>query len=135
MPKLNGRIPKYRKHKKSVQAIVTLSGRDHYLGPFDTETTKQLYDKLVQEWLMAGRRLPQSSEHSSPPLSVNELVLQFLEHAQSYYVKDGKPTGDIGWIMDAMSPVVERYGMTPAAPGLTWDWRRSRLVLLRCMLS
>jgi hypothetical protein len=29
-------FPKYRKHKASGQAVVTLAGRDHYLGPRGT---------------------------------------------------------------------------------------------------
>ncbi len=32
MPKLQDRIPKYRKHKSSGRAIVPLDGKDHYLG-------------------------------------------------------------------------------------------------------
>jgi len=33
MPRLmTDRIPKYRKHKASGQAVVTLDGKDHYLA-------------------------------------------------------------------------------------------------------
>jgi hypothetical protein len=34
MPKLGNRTPKYRLHKASQQAAVTLEGRDFYLGPW-----------------------------------------------------------------------------------------------------
>jgi hypothetical protein len=34
MPRLNGRIPEYRVHRRSGQAIVTLNNCDHYLGPY-----------------------------------------------------------------------------------------------------
>jgi hypothetical protein len=33
MPRLGNRVPKYRKHKQSGQAVVTLGGRDYPLGP------------------------------------------------------------------------------------------------------
>jgi hypothetical protein len=33
MPRLIHAPPKYRKHKASGQAVVTINGRDHYLGP------------------------------------------------------------------------------------------------------
>ncbi len=36
MPQLTKSIPKYRKHRASGQAIVTLSGKDFYLGPWPT---------------------------------------------------------------------------------------------------
>jgi hypothetical protein len=32
MPRLRTGVPKYRKHKQSGQAIVTLNGRDYLLG-------------------------------------------------------------------------------------------------------
>jgi hypothetical protein len=32
-------IPTYRKHKRSGQAVVTLSGKDHYLGPYAPGST------------------------------------------------------------------------------------------------
>ena len=33
MPTLKHSVPKYRKHRASGQAVVTISGHDHYLGP------------------------------------------------------------------------------------------------------
>jgi hypothetical protein len=37
MPKLTNAVAKYRKHKRSGQAIVTVNGRDFYLGPWGTK--------------------------------------------------------------------------------------------------
>jgi len=34
MPRLVHSTPKYRKHRASGQAVGTISGRDHYLGPY-----------------------------------------------------------------------------------------------------
>jgi len=33
MPKLNRQVPRYRKHRATGQAVVTIASRDHYLGP------------------------------------------------------------------------------------------------------
>jgi hypothetical protein len=41
MPMLVNSVPKYRKHRVSGQAIVTLSGVDHYLGPHGTNACKE----------------------------------------------------------------------------------------------
>ena len=51
-------LPKYRKHKASGQAIVTLNGKMHYLGPHGTKASHVEYDRLIQEWLAHGRMLP-----------------------------------------------------------------------------
>ena len=49
MPRV--RIPKYRKHKPSKLAVVSLGGRDIYLGKYGTIESRELYDKLVAEYL------------------------------------------------------------------------------------
>jgi hypothetical protein len=41
--------PTYRKHRASGQAIVTLSGRDHYHGPWQSRASKLEYDRLIAE--------------------------------------------------------------------------------------
>ena len=40
MPRLTKSLPKYRKHKASAQAVVTIAGRDIYLGPHGINTSK-----------------------------------------------------------------------------------------------
>ena len=47
--------PKHRLHKRSGQAIVTLSGHDHYLGPHGSKESQHRYDALIQKWLPGGR--------------------------------------------------------------------------------
>ena len=55
MPRLSNSVPKYRKHRASGQAVVTLGGRDVYLGTHGTKARKAEYDRLVGEWLAADR--------------------------------------------------------------------------------
>ena len=52
--------PAYRKHKRSGQAVVTLSGKDVYLGPHGTKASRIEYDRVIGEWLANGRQLPKS---------------------------------------------------------------------------
>ena len=40
MPYPKNHVPKYRRHKVSAQAIVTIEGRDHYLGPWKSKASK-----------------------------------------------------------------------------------------------
>jgi hypothetical protein len=37
---------------------VTIQGHDFYLGPWDTKASKTEYDRIISEWLAAGRQLP-----------------------------------------------------------------------------
>lgn len=57
MPQLKQAVPKYRKHKATGQAIVTLSSKDFYLGPHGSKTSVNEYDRLIGEWLAGGRQL------------------------------------------------------------------------------
>ncbi len=80
MPKLLHVAPKYRPHKPSGQAVVTLDGRHHYLGSWRSKASKAEYDRLTGEWLADGRRL--SHEASDP--SIAELVSAYWKFAQAY---------------------------------------------------
>ena len=60
MPRLTLSLPKYRRHK-SGQAVVTLSGTDFYLGPWNSKVSRLEYDRIVGEWIQNGRQLPQGN--------------------------------------------------------------------------
>jgi hypothetical protein len=51
MPKLTKSLSKYRKHKASGQAIVTLDGKDFYLGPYNSSRSHREYDRLA--WMLS----------------------------------------------------------------------------------
>lgn len=62
------RIPKYRHHKAKDRAVVTIDGRDYYLGKYGSPESKAEYDALVAQWMANGRRTPlHSPEGFSPP--------------------------------------------------------------------
>ncbi len=45
------KIPTFRHHRPTAQAVFTLNGKDHYVGRWDKPDSKEKYDKLIQEWL------------------------------------------------------------------------------------
>ncbi len=47
MPRLTQATPKYRRHKASGQAVVTIQGHDFYLGPWNTKAGKIEYQLTV----------------------------------------------------------------------------------------
>ncbi len=100
--------PKYRKHKKTGQAVVTLSGKDHYLGLFGSEASRQQYDVLVAQWLANDRLLPE--QQSKRKIAVAELLVSYWKFARGFYVKNGKPTGEIPSLKSALRTFKESYG-------------------------
>jgi len=93
--------------------VVTLAGKDHYLGPHGSPESRQAYERLVAEWL-ASRQRPPEPVAGLPDLTINELLLAYWDHVRSYYVKDGKPTSEPDTIRQALRPVRELYGDTRA---------------------
>lgn len=106
--------PAYRLHRASGQAIVTLSGKDCYLGPHGTDASKAEYDRLVAEWLANDRRPPAATPKEGGGITVSELILAYYRYAEAYYVKDGKQTGEQDYIRAAMRPLKRLYGRIPA---------------------
>ena len=111
MPRLVQSVPKYQKHRASGQAVVTINGRDHYLGPHGTKASKLNYDRLITEWLSSGR----SQSYGAPErdYTVVELIADYLRYAKSYY-GDG-PRSSAAAMMYAVRPLKELYGRTAAA--------------------
>ena len=72
MPKLIKAVPKYRKHRASGQAVVTIGGRDHGLGPYGTKASRTEYDRVITEW-PANDRQPVVTPDEAPALTVTEL--------------------------------------------------------------
>jgi hypothetical protein len=66
------KVPSYRFHKASGQAVLVLAGTSHYLGPWQSRASRGEYNRLIAEWLANGR-----APASGPALSVSELVLAY----------------------------------------------------------
>jgi len=72
MPRLTAATPKYRHHRASGQAVVTIAATDHYLGPWKSKASKVEYDRLIGEWLVAGRPVARTREPHQ--ITVTEIV-------------------------------------------------------------
>jgi integrase len=116
MPRLKQRVASYRLHKGSGQAVVTLGGRDVYLGRHGSEESVSEYRRLIAEWLACHRQAPpprlEAAASSSSDITINELILAYWEFAKGYYVKNSKPTGELPNIQDAVKPLARLYGST-----------------------
>lgn len=113
MPNKQARTPKYRLHKPSGQDVVTINGRDHYLGHHGSEASREAYDRLIGEWLACVRSNALDSRMNS--LTVAEVAAAYWHYAQGFYQKDGRPTGELGKIRVALRVVKRLYGRTECA--------------------
>jgi integrase len=111
MPKLTRSIPAYRKHRASGQAIVSLNGRDFYLGPWGTKASRLEYDRLIGEWLQHGRQLQPDAENEG--LTIVELIAPYLHFAERYYRKGNRTTSEIYGVRSALRYVKLLYGRKP----------------------
>lgn len=115
MPKLTSSVPKYRKHRASGQAIVTIGGKDFYLGPHGTKASHLEYDRVITEWLAAGR------PSTWPPpgaadVTISELIRDYFNWAKVYYRdKNGESTGTAELLKPVFKRFRELYGRTLVA--------------------
>ena len=52
------RIPRYLRQPSRNLSNVTIEGKDFYLGPWKSKASYLEYDRIINEWLANGRRLP-----------------------------------------------------------------------------
>jgi hypothetical protein len=94
MPRLSAdKNPRYRLHRPSGQAVVTLSGEDHYLCPYNSKPSRELYNRKLAEWYAAGRAALRSRD--AHDITVSELCNAYRKFAEGYYVKNGKQTATV----------------------------------------
>ena len=105
-------IPKYRQHRASGQAVVTISDhsgrrRDVYLGGFGTEESKAEYARVIAEW-----QVSRSRPVTTAGLSIAELFVAYLDYAESHL---GAKSNEVSEIKRVIKVVREMYGETIAA--------------------
>lgn len=110
------RVPSYRLHRPSGQAVVTLNGQDHYLGKFETQASRDAYNQLIVTWLSHGRSLP-LEERRATVVCVAEVCDVFLKWcSREYRDARGNVSREVVNIRLALKPlVVGEVGALPAA--------------------
>jgi hypothetical protein len=120
MPRPSKKVPAYRHHKSDGRALVTIGGRDIYLGRWNSPESRDEYDRVIAEWLASGRgRSRTEAAHATgEPVTdptVSEILVAFWKHAEQHYRDvDGKPTQEIVNVKDSIKPVKRLYGKTSA---------------------
>lgn len=108
MPPRPPQTPSYRLHRSSGLAVVTLDGRDHYLGPHGSPESHERYRTLVGRWQL-GALLPGSGPRTDD-LMLNELFVRYWKHVRQYYRKHDLPTEEQRMIRTALRPLLEYFG-------------------------
>jgi hypothetical protein len=105
------RIPSYRLHTPSGQAVVRLDGRDVYLGTHGSVNSQEKYQRTIEQWLARCRVAFRNSQQQDViDLTLNELICHYWRFVENYYVKNDHPTGEQQAIRYALRPVRQLYG-------------------------
>jgi plasmid stabilization system protein ParE len=107
-------IPSYRYHKARDCAVVTIAGRNYYLGTYGNDASREKYHRLLAEHFDDQLQPRSAGTDGGAPLTVNELILAYWKHVEAYYRKDGKPTPEADTIRQALRFLRRLYGTTPA---------------------
>jgi hypothetical protein len=114
------RTPSLRRHKASALGVVTLNGKEVYLGHWPTghknppADVRAEYDRRIAEWLANGRQLLASAATKPDGITINELMLAFCQYAEMYYRRaDGTSTNELGEYRYSLRPLKELYGALP----------------------
>lgn len=105
------KVPSYRLHKPTGQAVVTLGGKDYYLGKYDSEASHAAYSRKIGEYLAGGGIAP---KRPGWDVTITKLVARYVAWAKTYYVKDGAITGQLDRIERSARQLTDLYGTTPA---------------------
>lgn len=107
------RVPKYRLHKGSGQALVEWKGQRHYLGVYGTPESRQRYRQFVAEALREP--LPAPEEQTVLTVfKVNDLCVRFLAWAETYYIDPEiqLPSSEFDQLRFAAAPLFQTHAET-----------------------
>lgn len=108
------RVPSYRLHKASGQAVVTLSGKDHYLGPHGSPESSSKYERLILEYVGNGMRMPTADPQAE--YSIGLMCDEFMDHAEGEYRRpDGTLSREVKNIEMALRPLLRFFFDLPAS--------------------
>ena len=110
------KLPGYLLHSASGQARTIIAGKTFYLGEYGSEESRRRYGELIAEHA-AGTRVDPFAKSAAADvasgITISELTLAFMRHAETYYVKDGKRTAEYDCYKSAIRPMVDLYATIP----------------------
>jgi integrase len=106
------RLPKYRHHKGSGQALVVIKDQRIYLGKYNSPESKEKYRRCIAQLISPSPKVEDGQPAESP--TINSLILGYYRYAQTYYVKNGKPTDEVYGIRATLSRLRKLYGKSLA---------------------
>ena len=124
MTRKRSSLPTYLLHNPTGQARCRIDGKDIYLGPYGSDSSRIKYGQLVAK--LAGGvpidpladsnrgQVPRHDSEADPGPTVGELCLAFLRYAETHYRKNGEPTSQLHVVKGTVRPLNELYGLTPA---------------------
>lgn len=115
------RVPSYRLHKPTGQAIVVIKRKFYYLGKYGTEESKLKYEKIIGEYLLKGRAAPATPKPTDGQITVRQLLAMYLVHCETYYSRDGELTQEYDehrYLAAKCDPLVGRIAVEEFTPAV-----------------
>lgn len=135
------RVPKYRLHKGSGQAVVEIAGKRTYLGVYESAESKAKYHAIIADYLANGQQnrvadTPNRVEPQSDSITVAQLCDAFDEYALTYYRRaDGTLTSEPDNVKQACRELRSIYGASPVDHFTPKDFKRVRDAMVKRKLS
>ena len=101
MPRLS--VPSYLCHATG-QAFSRTNGKNVYFGKHGSAESFAKYDDFKREWLL------EHGDIHKYQLTVDELALLYIGHAEEYYRKNGIPTSEMSCVRIALRFLVGKFG-------------------------
>ena len=108
------KVPKLCRHKASGNAYVTDPdlGKEVYFGPHGSDAANEAYRAWAAAYLARRAEAPVPARAG---LTVSQLALAYLAHADVYYTREGKRASEARTIAGALRPLADLFGLLPAA--------------------
>jgi integrase len=111
--------PKLCHDKTSGRAFFLIDGKKTYCGRYGAQEAQEAYDRLIGEWIGAGRVVAAPAAEMSVE-RVADVCAAFWTYAKATYAdpedREGKrPKGALGNYWDVLRPLGRLYGEAPAA--------------------
>jgi integrase len=102
--------PSYRLHSRSNQAVVTINGRDYYLGPYGSKESKAKYHRLKSEFIASGKSRTYGVKAND--ITIVELVADYVSYCKQYYGTG--PESELHRSTPVLRVLKKLYGTEPA---------------------